>query len=150
MKTFDYSRYGVNIMSCLQFRDMSPRHFKISLRHISRLSFQAFWRHFKIRHYQLSSYQLALKSPHIRINLCSFYTKTYGIEPLCTRINSRSFYTKRYVIEPYHVLPILWWVTFLPYPGVQDMYDQHLIRGIILILPVITRDITFPCPWYQS
>ena len=40
-------------MSCLQFRNMSPRYIKISLRHISCLSFRAFWRHFKITHYQL-------------------------------------------------------------------------------------------------
>ena len=41
-------------MSCLQFRDMSLRHFKMSLRRISYISFQEFWRHFKIRHGQLS------------------------------------------------------------------------------------------------
>ena len=54
LKKFDYSRYGVNIIPCLQFCDISPRHFKMSLRYISCLSLRAFWRNFKIRHYQLS------------------------------------------------------------------------------------------------
>ena len=53
LETFDYSRYGLSIMSCLQLHYMPPRHFKICLRHISYLSFWEFWRHLKIRHYQL-------------------------------------------------------------------------------------------------
>ena len=79
LKTFDYSRYGVNIISCLQFHDMYLRHFKISLRHISCLSFRTFWGNFKIIHYQLSLYRKfiwALLSP-----LQYFYYRvlyTYG------------------------------------------------------------------------
>ena len=40
-------------MSCLQFREMSPRYFIMSLRRILCLSFWEFWRNFKIKHYQL-------------------------------------------------------------------------------------------------
>ena len=74
----------------------------------------------------------------------------YGIEPLRTWINSRSFYTKMYGIESYHILPLLWWVTFLMSPDVQVMCDEHLIHAIIFIVPVIFRYIHLPWPWYQE
>ena len=45
----------------------------------------------KINSMFISTY---VKITRIIINLSSFYTKTYGIELLCTWTKSRSFYTK--------------------------------------------------------
>ena len=75
---------------------------------------------------------------------------TYGIEPLCTLIKSRPFYTKTYGIEPYHVLSILWWEIFLLSPDVGAMCEEHILRVIIFIVPVIGRYIPFMFLWWQS
>ena len=86
----------------------------------------------------------------IRINLCSFCTNIYSIEPLHTWTNSRSLYTKTYGIELFHVLYILWCITFLPYPDIRVIFDEHIICVILVFVPIIGWDIHFPCPWYQS
>ena len=96
------------------------------------------------------SYWLTLNLHCIWINSCSFYIKTYGIEQLWTWIKSHSLYNKTCGIEPHPVLSVLWWVTFLPYPDIQAIFDKHLLCVIIFVIPVIDRDITLPYLWYQS
>ena len=77
------------------------------------------------------SYELLLNSLRIQINSHSFYTKTYGKEPC-------------------HALPVLWCITLLPSPDVRFILDENLLRVIISVVPVISRDIPFLFLWYQS
>ena len=94
-------------------------------------------------------YQLASKLPYIRINSHSLYTNMYGIEPLLTWINPFLLYTKMYGIEPCHILPILLCINCLLYVDVWAMFDKHILRVIIFVVPDIVWDIPLPCTWYQ-
>ena len=74
----------------------------------------------------------------------------YSIEPILTWNNTHSFYTKVYGIESCHILSLPWCIMLLLPPDVKVMFDEHLLRIIIFVIPVIDLYIPFLCLWYQS